>query len=248
MRPRDLTADEVQALRVDLAAAFRLAVHFGWHESVGNHFSAAISSDGKRFLMNPKWRHFAEIRANDLQVLDADDESIMATGAAPDASAWCIHGTVHRLRPNARVMLHLHPPHTTALAGLKDPRLYPIDQNTARFFHMGVDLGFGGMADDTEEGNRIAHAFGNHSVLMMGNHGLSVIADTVAEAFEQVYFFEKAAEIQMRAYASGQPLNIMSDEIAAKTAASWADYAGASFAHFAYLKRMLDREQPDYKD
>ena len=76
--------DENQ-LRVDLAAAFRLAVEFDWHESVGNHFSAAVSADGKRFLMNPRWRHFSQIRASDLLLLDADDPDVMNGANAPDA-------------------------------------------------------------------------------------------------------------------------------------------------------------------
>ena len=95
---RDLD-DEVRQLRIDLAAAFRLAVQFDWHESVGNHFSAAVSADGKRFLMNPKWRHFGSIRASDLLLLDADDPGVMRRPDAPDASAWTIHGTIHRRRP-----------------------------------------------------------------------------------------------------------------------------------------------------
>ena len=97
-------APTIQALRVDLAAAFRLAVRFDWHESVGNHFSAAVSEDGRRFLMNPKWRHFASIRASDLLLLDADDPSVMESPDAPDASAWTIHGAIHRARPDVHLL------------------------------------------------------------------------------------------------------------------------------------------------
>jgi len=101
---------EERQLRVDLAAAFRLTVEMGWHEGVGNHFSAAVSPDGKTFLMNRKWRHFSTIRASDLQLLDADDDSIMKTPEAPDVSAWAIHGGIHASVAHARVLLHLHPP------------------------------------------------------------------------------------------------------------------------------------------
>jgi ribulose-5-phosphate 4-epimerase/fuculose-1-phosphate aldolase len=177
------------ALRIDLAAAFRLAVEFDWHESVGNHFSAAVSQDGKRFLINPRCKHFSQIRASDLLLLDADDPDVMKRPNAPDASAWTIHGSIHRARPYARVLLHWHPPYATGLACLKDPAMKPIDQNTARFFGIvGADLGFGGIADDADEGSRLAAAFGNHPILLMGNHGLTVAAGTVAEAFEQALF------------------------------------------------------------
>src|SRR5260370_42668050 len=86
------TADALNAqLRVDLAAAFRLAAAFDWHESVGNHLSVALSPDGKKFLMNPRWKHFAGINAYDLLSLDRDDLETMRRPSAPDPSAWAIH-------------------------------------------------------------------------------------------------------------------------------------------------------------
>lgn len=247
-RPSELTADETRSLRVDLAAAFRLSAQFDWHESVGNHFSAALSADGKKFLMNPRWRHFREIRASDLLVLNADDSGVMARPDAPDPSAWTIHGSVHGRRPEVRVMLHCHPPYTTALAGLKDPGIKPIDQNTARFFgQFGIDLGFGGMADDAAEGQRLAAALGSKRVIIMGNHGVTVTGRTVAEAFEDLYFVERAAKILVLAYSTGQPLNVMSDELAQKTADGWLPYNDQAFAHFDYLKRQLDQTDSSYR-
>ena len=244
----EIQTDET-TLRVDLAAAFRLAVHFNWHESVGNHFSVAVSPDGSKFLMNPKWRHFSTIKASDLLLLDANDQNTMQSADAPDASAWCIHGAIHKSLPNARVLLHCHPRHATALATLSDPKMLPIDQNTARFYgKVAVDLGYGGIADTAEEGQRIARSLGNNSVLMMGNHGITITAETIAEAFEDLYFYERAAETLMLAYASGQPLNVMSDDVASKTAESWLDYKGAGIAHFEQLKDMLDRTDPSYRD
>jgi ribulose-5-phosphate 4-epimerase/fuculose-1-phosphate aldolase len=244
-----LDGSATETLRADLAAAFRLAVRFGWHESVGNHFSAAVSDDGRRFLMNPKWRHFATIRASDLLLLDAADPGVMDRPDAPDASAWTIHGTLHRARPDLRVILHCHPPHATALAALENPSMPPIDMNTARFFgDLSIDPDCGGIADDAAEGERIAAALGTRSTLLMANHGLTCTGDTVAQVFEQLYFFEKAARTLLTALGTGRPLAVMSDAVAARTAAGWQAYAGMADAHFAYLKSMLDREEPDYRD
>lgn len=240
---------DIHALRVDLAAAFRLTARFGWHESVGNHFSAAISADGHKFLLNPKWRHFSAIRASDLLLLDAEDMSAMDAAEAPDASAWTIHGTLHRVRPDIRVILHCHPPHATALAALKEPSLPPIDMNTARFWgDLAIDPECGGIADDAAEGKRIAEALGQCSTLLMANHGLTCTGGTVAEAFEQLYFFEKAAKTVLLAFGTGKPLAVMSDEVAENTAQGWRAYAGMADAHFAHLKSELDRTAPDYKD
>ena len=240
--------DEHQ-LRMDLAAAFRLTVEFGWHESVGNHFSAAVSADGRQFLLNPRWRHFALIRASDLLLLDASDASIMSKPDAPDPSAWTIHGSIHRRAPSARVLLHCHPPYVTALACLKDPSIKPIDQNTARFFGLvGIDLEFGGIADEADEGARLATQFGNRPILLMGNHGVTVSGPTVAQAFEHLYFLERASQTLMLAYASGRPLNVLSDEVAEQTAEDWRGYDGMAFAHFEQLKTMLDKKDPSYRD
>ncbi len=240
--------DQESALRVDLAAAFRLAVHFDWHESVGNHFSAAVSDDGKTFLLNPKWQHFSTICASDLLLLNTDDPSVMAQDNAPDPTAWNIHGRVHAEVPGAKVLLHCHPPYATALAGLKDPSIKPIDQNTARFYNrLSIDLGYGGLAETVDEGERIAHALGDHSAMLMGNHGVTTAANTVAEAFENLYFLERAAKTMILAYSTGQTLNIMDDKLAEKTAAAWSNFSESEFAHFEQLKDMLDKTDSSYR-
>lgn len=245
---KDDVAD-VWALRVDLAAAFRLAAHFDWHESVANHFSAAVSADGKQFLLNPRWRHFSAIRASDLLSLDADDDSVMDGDEAPDPSAWSIHGSVHAALPNARVLLHCHTPYATALCSLKDPEIKPIDQNTARFFNrVAIDLNFGGIADEVDEGRRIAKAFGNQSIMLMGNHGVSVVGESVAKAFDALYYLERACRTMVLAYSTGQPLNVMSDELAEKTAQDWEKFGEMGIAHFEHLKAMLDSQDPSYRD
>ncbi len=247
--PRAETIDDAgeRQLRVDLAAAFRLAARADWHEGVANHFSAAVSPDGKKFLVNPRWRHFSMLSASDLLLVDADDRETMNRPDAPDPSAWSIHSAIHRLVPHARVALHLHPPHATALATLKDPSIKPIDQVTARFFRrMAIDLSFGGIATDESEGERVAATLGNRSSVMMGNHGVTVVAPTVAQAYDALYHLERAARTMVLAYSTGQPLAIMDDDLAERTAAEWEVYADAEFSHFAEMKRILDREDPGY--
>lgn len=240
---------DIETLRVELAAAFRICARMNWHESVGNHFSAAVSADGRQFLMNPKWRHFGSIRASDLMLLDAGDASVLDGPDAPDRSAWTVHGTIHRRRPDIRVVLHAHTPYATALSTLKDPSMKPLDNNTARFYgDVGIDLGFGGIADDEEEGERLAETLSENSCLMMGNHGVTVTAHSVAMAFEKLYFFEKAAQTLILAYSTGQPLNVLSDKVARDTAEGWRAYQGMAHAHFAHLMDDLDRIDPSYRD
>ncbi len=240
------TSEEGQ-LRIDLAAVFRLAEHFNWHEGVANHFSLAVSADGRQFLMNPKWRHFSAIKASDLLLLDADDKDAMKRPNAPDETAWCIHGRMHALVPSARCVLHAHPAYATALAGLADPEIKPIDQNTARFYkRVAYDLGYEGMANSDAEGNRLAALLGNHKTMMMGNHGVLIAAASVAEAFDELYYLERACQTLMLAYASGQKLNVMSDKVAEQTARDWDLYTDSAFAHFEEMKKVLDRKDPSY--
>ncbi|MEL6586136.1 MAG: class II aldolase/adducin family protein [Pseudomonadota bacterium] len=234
-------------LRIDLAACFRLAARADWHEGVANHFSAAVSDDGQTFLINPRWVHFSRICASDLILVDANDPSTMDRPDAPDPSAWAIHAALHRRLPQARVALHLHPPHATALAGLKDPRIRPIDQTTARFHNrLAYDLAFGGIAHDTDEGERIAKAIGPYSAVLMGNHGVTTLGATVAEAYDALYHLERAARTMVLAYGTGQTLAVMDDTLAEQTAAGWEVYKEAETAHFNEMKRVLDAEGSDY--
>lgn len=241
--------DMETGLRQDLAAAFRLCHHFGWSESVGNHFSAAVSDCGRKFLLNPRWQHFATIRASDLMLLDADDEQVMSRPDAPDPSAWTVHGTLHRSLPEARVILHCHSPYAVALSCLKDPTVVPIDNNTARFFgRTAYDLHFGGIADAEEEGRRMAEVMQGHSVLVMANHGVTVTGETVADAFEDLYFFEKAAQTLILAMSPGRPLSVLTDEVARATAEGWAAYRGMAVRHFDYLKASLDTQDASWRE
>ncbi|SNB72610.1 Ribulose-5-phosphate 4-epimerase/Fuculose-1-phosphate aldolase [Arboricoccus pini] len=239
----------VRQMRIDLAAAFRLIARAGWHEAVANHLSLAVSDDGQTFLINPRWRHFSRIKASDLLLLDARDSEAMKRPDAPDITAWNIHGAVHRQVPGARCILHVHSPYATALASLADPTIKPVDQNTCRFFNrVAYDMHYGGIADSSEEGNRIASMLGNRQTMMMANHGVLITASTVAEAFDLLYYMEKSCQNLMLAYSSGQPLHILSDEVAELTARGWEGKGAVAQAivHFEEMKRILDEEDPSY--
>ncbi|HET6621048.1 MAG TPA: class II aldolase/adducin family protein [Dongiaceae bacterium] len=244
-----LPAAEIEQARLDLAAAFRWFVRLDMHEAVANHLSVAASADGSRFLMNPRGRHFSRVRASDLLLLDANDQATLTRPDAPDPTAWCVHGRLHALLPQARCVMHLHPRFSTALAGLADSTMYPIDQNTMRFHgRVAVDVSYTGMALANEEGDRLAGLLGNKSVLMMGNHGVLVIGPTIAQAFDEMYYFERAAETLMTCYASNRPLRIAPDAVAQTTAQQWLDYPNLADDHLAEVRALLDREAPDYKD
>lgn len=236
-------------LRLDLAVAFRWAVRMGYHESVANHFSASIFGDGTRFLINPKWQHFSTIKASDLVIVDLADGDKARRENRVDPSAFVIHGAIHAACPQARIVLHCHSDYLTALSTLEDPTLYPIDQSSCKFYgRLAYDTDYGGMGNNATEGARLAQAMGNKSAMIMGNHGVLTTGETVASAFEDLYYLERAAKTQMLAYGSGRPLKIMSPALAQHTADGWDEFKGAADAHFAYLKETLLREEPDVAD
>lgn len=234
--------------RVDLAAAFRWTVKLNMHEGVANHFSLAVNDDGTKFLMNPNQMHFARIKASDLLEIDANDPTTMDGPNAPDPTAWGLHGTLHRLCPHARCAMHVHSIHATVLASLADSRLLPIDQNSAMFFNrQAIDENYGGLAFE-EEAQRCAELLSDpkKTVLIMGNHGIMVIGQTVAETFNRMFYFERAAETYIRALQTGQTLRVLSDEVAEKTAAEIETYPEQSERHLSEVKLLLDAEGSDY--
>ena len=233
-----MTEHELQ-LRIDLAACFRLVAELGMHEAVANHFSAAVCAEGNTFLINPKWIHFSQITAENLLLLDANNP-VDALREDVDATAWAIHGQIHRRRPDIRAVLHLHPIYTTTIACLEDPRILPIDQTTARYFNrIAFDEQYGGMADTEAEGARLVQLLGDYQRLLMGNHGVMVTAKTIGEAFDDIYTLERACTFLVKAYSTGRPLRVLSDEVAEKTAQGWEAITDFSQAHFEQMKKIL---------
>lgn len=234
--------------RVDLAAAFRWTARLNMHEAVANHFSLATNEDGTKFLMNPNQMHFERIKASDLIEVDANDPDALVGPNAPDETAWGLHGGVHRGCPHARCVMHVHSIFATVLASLADSRLLPIDQNCATFFNRYViDEGYGGLAFE-DEGKRCAELLSDPSkkVMIMGNHGVLIIGASVADTFNRLYYFERAAETYIRALQTGQPLRVLSDEVAEKTARELEAYPEQDVRHLAELKAILDAEKSDY--
>jgi len=234
--------------RRDLACAFRWAARLGYNEGIANHFSLAVSDDGGGFLVNPYGRHWSRLRASDLLLVDADEPGDLVTSTTVDPTAFNIHGRIHKAVPQARCLLHTHMKYATVMTCLRDSNLLPIDQNTMRFYgKVAVDEEFEGMAMEAAEGDRLARVLGDKSILLMGNHGVVVAGPTVAKAFDDLYYFEKACEVLVTAYMTGRELRVVSDAVARQTVADWESYPDMSDRHFAELKAMLDELEPDYK-
>ncbi len=237
-------------LRIELTAAFRWAARLGLHESIANHFSVALSNDGRQFLLNPVGRQFSRLRASELLRLDVDQPDSYSGPQAPDPTAWHLHAELHQRLPQARCILHTHMRHATALACLQDFEFLMLDQNACRFYQrVAYDRDYAGMALEATEGARVAALLSNgKSVLFMGNHGVIVIGPSVAQAFDELYYLEKAAELQVLAMSTGRPLSLIPNTVAAQTCAQWQAYPTRfSEMHLNELMAILDDEAPSYK-
>ena len=236
--------------RINLAAVFRMTARLNMDEAVGNHFSYAVSDDGNQFLINPFGRHFSNIRASELLLLNAREEVDMDQPDKPDPTAWAIHGAMHRNVPQARCVLHVHSRYATVLASIKQDGLPPIDQNSMRYFNrITLDDGFDGMGLG-DEAERLSAGVGSNRIVIMGNHGVMAIGESIARAFDELFYFERACENYIKALMTQKPLRIVSDEVAEKTALQWEDYmdrVGFCDAHLHEIRAILDREEPDYK-
>ena len=244
----DLKGTAIQQARIELAACFRFTAQMDMHESIANHFSVAVSDDGQKFLCNPQGRQFSSIKASELLLLDANNPDTMNQANAPDPTTWAIHGALHRSFADARCIMHLHPRYATALACLKDKTLYPIDQNTMRFYQrVAIDTGFDGMGLG-DEAKRLATCMGDKRILLMGNHGVLIIAKSIAQCFDDMYYFERACRTLLDCYATGQPLDPVTHEVAEKTAQQWQNYAfDFSQQHLTEIMTMLDRQDSSYR-
>jgi len=235
-------------LRQDLAAAFQWTAHLDMHEGVANHFSVAVDPAGTRFLINPRGMHFSRARASDLVVVDSerlDDDPI---GHGVDPTAWVLHGYLHARVPRARCVLHTHMPYATALACLRDFEFLMLDQNACRFHErIAYDRDYAGMALDPSEGERVASLLGDrHDILFLGNHGVIVIGPSIAEAFDDLYYLERAAKLQVLALSTGRELSLVDDATAALAREQWMSYPQGSELHFQAIREALDAAGDDY--
>lgn len=248
--------------RVDMAACLRMAARLGFAEGICNHFSALVPGRDDLFLVNPYGLAFAEVTASSLLVCDFDGNVIRGEGT-PEATAFYIHARLHLNKPGAAAAFHTHMPNATALTMIEggasahdplahdplahDPLAY-AGQSALKFLgRVAVDPVYNGLALDAAEGDRIAAAMGEADILFMRNHGVMVTGPSIAEAWDDLYYLERAAEVQIRALSTGRPLLPVPEAVARTTARQMRDGdAESARLHLESVKRILARSEPDF--
>jgi ribulose-5-phosphate 4-epimerase/fuculose-1-phosphate aldolase len=239
--------DALAQARIDLTAALRWASRLGLSEGICNHFSVAAPGLGDRFLINPQGLHWLEITPADILLVDGEG-TVVEGRHTVEPTAFLIHARMHLSKRAPRCVLHTHMPFATSLTLLEGGRVEPASQNALRFYgRIAYDEDYSGLALDNAEGDRIGAKLNRGiDVLFLGNHGVVVCGDSVAWAFDDLYYLERACMVQVLAQGTGKHLKRLSHALASATGKQIAGERQQSDLHFAALKRMLDREEPGW--
>lgn len=244
----DFATAAIRTAREDLAACFRMAARYGFEEGICNHFSAVVPGHDGLFIVNPYGYAFREITASKLLVCDFDGAVIDGDGQ-PEATAFYIHAEIHRRIPRARVAFHTHMPYATALSMTEGEPLLWAGQTALKFHGRTVfDRDYNGLALDNEEGARIAGVIGDADIVFMKHHGVMVLAPTIAEAWDDLYYLERAAQVQVLAMSTGRTVLPVPEAVAATTARQMREGdRDSARLHLAAIRRQLDAEEPHYR-
>ncbi len=248
LRNSELDAEAVRQARVDLAACFRMAARLGLHEGICNHFSFVVPGRDDLFLVNPYGWAFSEITASRLLICDFQGNVVAGEGV-PEATAFYIHARIHLRKPRAKAAFHTHMPNATALAMLEGPPLVWAGQTALKFHGRTlVDESYNGLALDAAEGDRIADSLGDAAdVVFMKNHGVLVVGRSIASAWDDLYYLERACEAQRLAMSTGRTLKPVPAEMAERTYLQMREGDRESARlHLESIKRILAAVAPGF--
>lgn len=237
-------------VRIDLAAAYRLAAQRGWDDTVYTHLSAAVPGEPGAYLLNPFGARFDEITASSLVKVDVNGRVIDGSGRKVNPSGFAIHGAVHAARDDVECVVHLHTPWGVALSMLPQG-LLPTSQFAMRFHGRLGRHAYEGLAFGADERARLVANLGRLDGLILDNHGTLTVGRTVAEAWMLTYLLERAAQAQLTAMAAtGGRVRVVDPQIAALTYRQWVGDGSEIDGDLEWpaLLRGLDRTDPSYRD
>jgi ribulose-5-phosphate 4-epimerase/fuculose-1-phosphate aldolase len=238
--------EEFRAARVDLAAVLRWSARLGYQQGVCNHFSFLLPGEENLFLVNPEGYFWSELTASSLLVCDPDGGIVEGTGTV-ETTAFCLHAPIHRYNKAAKAALHTHTPYATALCLIEGGQLEPVNLAGFQFYgKIAYDENHQGGALSVSEGNREVAILGDKNILMMRNHGPMVVGKTIASAFDRLYYLEEVCKRQVLAMSTGRPLQQVPAHVAHRLSDDDALFEAYSEKHLTAIKRVLDREEPEY--
>ncbi|RVT49355.1 class II aldolase/adducin family protein [Rubrivivax albus] len=248
-RVRDQVSPEEWALRVDLAACYRLVALHGWSDLVFTHISARVPGPEHHFLINPYGLMFDEITASSLVKVDEHCTKVIDSPHPVNPAGFVIHSAVHAARPDVTCVLHTHTRAGVAVSAQRDG-LLPISQQASLVVGSLAYHDYEGLAVRDDEKARLQADLGDRTNLILRNHGLLTVGASVPDAFLAMYLLEVSCQIQVMAMAGGTPLTMVDPAViqGASAAAKVATRGQGSALVWPALRRRLDRELPGYAD
>lgn len=238
-----------QDVRIDLAAAFRLAALAGWDDTVYTHISATVPGKPGVYLINPFGLGFDEVTASSLVKVNVQGQVVDGSARPVNPTGFVIHGAVHAARPDASCVIHLHAPWSVALSMLPEG-LLPTSQWAMRFHGRLGRHAYEGLALGSDEQQRLVQNLGAHDGLILENHGTLTLGQSIAEAYMLMHLLERAAQAQLRAMAAiGGCVQAVSDDLAERTYRQWVGdgLERDGDVEWPALLRRADRLSPGFR-
>lgn len=247
---RDQVSPEEWAIRVDLAAAYRLVALYGWDDLIFTHLSARVPGPEHHFLINPYNLMFEEITASSLVKIDIEGKPVMGP-AMVNAAGFVIHSAIHMARDDAKAVLHLHTPYGQAVSAMAEG-LLPHTQTAMIAAHELAYHDYEGIATDLEERERLVADLGDKCAMILRNHGTLTVGETIGHAFLRMYFLERACEAQVHMLSAGRdglcnPPQGTPEKVAQQTNPP-TTRMGADMLAWPALLRKLDRIDPSFRE
>lgn len=245
---KDIVSPEEWAIRVDLAACYRMVAHYGWDDLIFTHISARVPGPEAHFLINPYGMLFEEVTASGLVKVDLDGNKVLDSDFDINPAGFNIHSAVHAAREDAHCVLHLHTNEGVAVSILEDgleafsqASLFPLSGLSYHDYE-GVSL-------DPDEKQRLVADLGDNNFFVLRNHGLLTCASTIPDAFLFMYIMQRAAETQLLAQGTGKPLIKVPDAILAGIQSMAKEVLKSSGGQMAWpgILRKLDRDYPGFR-
>jgi ribulose-5-phosphate 4-epimerase/fuculose-1-phosphate aldolase len=235
----------LQDAREEVALAHRLATHHGLNEGVWNHISFVSPTQDGSILISPGHTHWSQITASSLALMDNDGQ-LIAGQRPPIRAGWIIHKPIHDARPDAKCVIHIHGPYTTAMSIRSDMLFETRSSQQAAMLHDDVAYfdEYDGVLDGLEEGQRMAAALGDKRVLFLRNHGVVVVGRSVSAAYLDLYQLERACMYQILACSGGGKMQLIPEGVAAEISERAKD--GLFAEHFEGMRRWINEIDRDY--
>ena len=254
LKPQDSLKDRVSEAewqaRLDLAACYRIFDLLGWSESIYNHISLKIPDEENTFLINPFGLMYDEVTASNLVKIDVEGNNVGGSPYMVNKAGFTQHAYFHEhAGARANAICHVHTTETMAVCSHKDG-LVPSNFYACNFVGQIGYHNFEGVTVRAEEGERLLANLGEHTILMLRNHGPVVMDKTIQGMFVKMWALQRACEIQVATLSQGQS-NIVTQEVIdthQRDLSVMSGQGGAGMFDFEAWKRKADRVDSSWRD